>query len=198
MNNNWAAFSKVMAWVLLILCVLGGIIVAFLVKGSAGIYVFIGGVVGGVISFCHFGTLSYLAEKASEKTEDAGRAKARPDSVPVMDGTGSASGTSADPERSAAAKNETVIDATSFANLGRNNYNVKVILDGNILGVVPSGNGKRFRMNPLHGKHVLRLEKEDDSNVFASKEIEISGVRSIRIGFSGRTDRIAIDYFKTY
>ena len=194
MSNGWAKFSSVIAWISLISGIIGGIILAVDIAWYYALF----GIIGGLISLCLFGTLGYVADKVSEKTEETSQVRSTASVTLPFGETSSTHDTTNNSEEPVIAKKETIISATSFTNLFRNNYNVKVFLDGNLLGIVPSGGSEAFHSDPLEGTHMLLLEKEDDGNVYASREIESSGARSIRIGFSGKSDRISIDYIKTF
>ena len=89
----------------------------------------------------------------------------------------------------------TLIHLKFAQNLIFSRYGVKVFIDNNQYLDLPHGHTEDLKLLLSTGKHILRLQKEDDPKVFIDKEIEISEGTEINCSFETKADGIHVEYF---
>jgi hypothetical protein len=168
MNNRWSKFAFVVAWFLLLTGVIGGIILAIALKGW---YFAIGGIVGGLASFCLFGILGFIAQNLV-----ALNAAAAPEAEDISD--------------------LATVQITSRCK--EDPYKVRVYVDDQLLGVILSGESATYSKVKLpDGFHTLIVENDDDNTIRNSLDFTAKGTSNVQAFFFVKPDKIDIYPIRT-
>ena len=106
---------------------------------------------------------------------------------------GSTSGDNAEIETIEPVKYKVQIDVSCEKNLLLNKYDVAVFVDSEEIGILDHGTHKMFETELEEGTYVVSFEKEDDSSVDGSVDVEVSGDALFKYRISCKGSQIEIE-----